>query len=140
MSTITPINSAYRQNLAFNANDAESKRHPVKALLLYGLPGVGEMTNGDTKNGLKHLGIAIALGVTGAVLSFKKILPSVTKNMEAAIKLFHEKGIGIDYLKTAYQGVSKKSLAGMATIVILSHANAIASAIGTYKGKKEEAV
>jgi len=138
MSTITPINSAYRQNLAFGAEnaDAKQKRHPVKAVLFYGIPGVGEMTNGDTKKGLKHLGTSIVLGAAAGALYIKKFIPSLLTNMEAATKVAMAKGINMEYFKTAYKDVSKKSLAGMAVLGALGVANATSAAISTYKGKE----
>jgi len=143
MATISPINSAYRQNLAFGTKSADTenteiqkpKRHPVKAVLLYGLPGAGEMTNGDTKKGLLHLGVAIALAIPANVLYFKKFIPSIIKNTLESGKVFLEKGM-IQAQKTLYKDVSKKSLIGMAVLVALGIANATHAAIGTYKGKE----
>ena len=136
MTTISSINHAHRQNLTFKANDSEQKKHPVKAVLLYGMPGVGEITNGDTKNGLKHLGAAVAISIASTALYFKKVLPSVIKNIETAGKTALEKGFGKEYLKAAYKGVSKKSMAGMVVLGVLGLVNATKAAIGTYKGKQ----
>lgn len=139
MTAISPVSTAYTQNLAFRANDEtqKTKRHPFKAVLLYNLPGIGELTNGDTKNGLKHLIAGVALCAAALPLYLKNMLPAIKNNAKEAEKILSEKGIiSKEYIKTALKGISKKTLAGIAVISVLGTGNAIASAIGTYKGKQ----
>ncbi len=107
--------------------------------MLFPFPGIGELTNRDTKKGLKHLGIDIVLTVAAAVLTLKKILPFVMNNLESSTEVFAKKGLfSKEFLKATYKDVSKKTLLGATVIAILGTANTISAAIGTYKGKQAE--
>jgi len=121
MGTITPINAAYTQNLAFRGNEETQKqeRHPFKAALSVPLPGSGEILNGDTKSGLKHLGISAALFASIIGLSKKIIKP----NLE--IGSFIPKG-----------AIPKLACIAVPLLAITGLANVATSIKSAYKGKE----
>jgi len=140
MATITPINTACRQNVAFKTNEESQsqKKHPVKAVASLILPGTGEMLNGDIGTGFKHLGIAAGLYGLQRVITKKMIATVLNQNKTIANKIFKQKGFCIESLKAAYKGVSKTALVGKVAIVALGIANIISSVKDAYKGKQAE--
>lgn len=139
MTTISPVSSAYNQNVAFRANEEtqKPKRHPIKAVLLFPFPGVGEISNGDKKNGLKHAGIDLAMTVSLGLLAIYKVLPVVMNNIDEAKKIDLGKGMSNkEFFKTVFKGISKKTIAGLSVVTAIGTANVINAAIKTYKGKQ----
>ncbi|HBG50176.1 MAG TPA: hypothetical protein DDW90_11930 [Cyanobacteria bacterium UBA9971] len=148
MTTINSFQPIYNQTVTFKANventataSPKPEKHPGVAVLSYVFPGTGQLLNGETKTGLKHLVIDLSLMASGFVLGIKKVLPVIKQNKEAAKKVIKEKGfvkalLSLEYFKARLNGVSKKTVAAGAVIWVLSMLNGAASSMDAYNGKK----
>ena len=150
---MTPINSshtAFKQNVTFKAN-AENVEKPVPksvrntaiAVLSYVVPGTGQILNGDTKTGLKHLCLDLGFMAAGLVLGVKKVYPVFKQNAQIAKNVVKKMGFvkaisSLEYFKARFNGVSKQTVVSALVIWALSIPNSLASSISAYKSKKTD--
>jgi len=148
MTTINSFQPIYSQKVTFKANaenaavtSPKPQTHPGVAVLSYIFPGTGQIINGDTKAGLKHLSLDLAFMASAILLGVKKILPVIKQNAKAASNVIKEKGFvkamaSLEYFKARFNGVSPKTVAAGAVIWVLSMLNGAASSRDAYNGKK----
>ena len=148
MTTINSFQPIYSQKATFKANaenaavtSPKPQTHPGVAVLSYMFPGTGQIINGDTKAGLKHLSLDLAFMASAILLGVKKILPVIKQNAEAAKNVIKEKGFvkaiaSLEYFKARLNGVSPKTVAAAAVIGALSMVNSATSSMDAYQGKK----
>jgi len=118
MTTINSISPAVTARMGFGCDCQKQETNPNRAALSAFIPGSGELLNGDTSRGLKHLGVSVGLGLTflGAVgLGAKELLTKETPKLGKVIALgvlagavsLAEAGNKISSAFTAYGGKEK---------------------------------